>query len=732
MGNTTQKDAAAAEALSDPNVPRLVELGLAQFRPSQGKSVDFSDETGHALHTLRNKLLTEVGDDILAGTLFAPSAAETPTGGATADGDGPSFTVRVRGHDVEVPCTGAAAAALYREGAVSHLGVEGRGTVRDEKLRRSREYTASEIELPRFLQPEEFTHTFFPEPIEAIRQRLCPDAARLELEVYKLVVYGVGDFFVKHADSVMEDSCIATLLVHLPCRGDYFDAHFSERGPDAYSYETGTDGDETFMVSSLDRTASLFTSRRRRGNARRAANAIIVRNEDGDRGAAATGDDEHDDAEAVPANGAAQIQVSAPSEADLSDDTNVDDDDWDRSSEEGDSTGIGAKMRDRMEDKRRGALVLPPMFHQEDQECDEDAGGRRCEGGALRFFLGRRIDPALEKSGDINDKAGYGHTTRSSTQYVASVLMQNYDARELVDGEVAENPAFANILARSVPARRDRRPAVPLQPGQRRNHTPLHYAAFRTDVLHDVRPLRRGFRIVLQYRVHRRGVRSVVSVPRLQLHAELDAVVDRVVAALRADVVRLGARVTDNAAAGGSSPQVLAFGVGCRHTYPPALLSPANLKGIDLLLYEVLSRRYECLLCLTASHQFSYQPFIGRSKLGRFVVFSAEAVDFGEDGYARLTEKEREKAPDFYAAANTAWIDVGMGALTSGGGCLGNWDCASSFYYKNAAVVCTLQPSAWARRRWAFLAALRGAERNALQRLERSVYPAFRNVVMFL
>ena len=604
-----------------------------------------------ALDQFRDQMLCHVGDDVVAGTIYAPPAASVvandPTSASSyinnvdaANPDG--FDMLVDGSCFSFPlATGAD--DLYTSGAPSQFGHELRGDVVDTTVRSSREYPAASLELPDFLQNP---RVHFPEMVRNIVTRLCPTAEKIAIVPYKLVCYAEGDFFKQHRDSVKDEREFGTLALHLPCAGDYNDRDNELKDPDDFS-----DGD----ADDDDTTTTTRTTRN------------------------------HDDTQRV-----------------------------------------------------------------------------RAVGGALRFFLGRDVAPEYE--GMNPDVAAAAllinaatnqyrwHPKTASEQLVASVRLQNYTESECAGNAAAEPMnAFASKLARAPPststavsrsaaaaaaASATRTSAAAAATPTRTTHTPLHYAAWLTDVLHDVRPLRRGHRFVMTYKLLRLG-EIALRVPRLGL---LVAGAERLGIALRRAHAAAGCGANGfplPSTQGGGRPYVMPTAVGflLRHVYPPAALSVASLKGVDAVCYQVLTSRFECVLT----------PVTVRKELMAEIAFADADTDTSRQhtpavfiasqafpGPARLVFREtRELVGTAPLLLPVMWCELGYGSIAGGGYSMGNCDMPADWWYRNAAIVCTMRPSAWQRRRWAFLAAEKGARDGAFCRLAM-VYVAFRTVVQFM
>jgi hypothetical protein len=152
-------------------------------------------EASRAVGRLRQHLMVYLNDDILAGTLFAPTEGHAYATSATPDG-GPGFIVRLRAsaneaadaqQDVVFPCTTQQAAALYKLARPAPLGIEGQGDVVDLAKRKARELPASDLELPPFLRGANLPAAF-PHVVESIHKRLAATMDGILFEEYKLNV----------------------------------------------------------------------------------------------------------------------------------------------------------------------------------------------------------------------------------------------------------------------------------------------------------------------------------------------------------------------------------------------------------------------------------------------------------------------------------------------------------------------------------------------------------------
>jgi len=221
---------------------------------------------------LRDSLLTEVGDDVIAGTLFAvrdqtdeekaalmkqlKKATEEHMSQSTTSKKNPgsrdhepakavsSFKIGVYGNEFSVPFSSDDACSLHSMLQESPFGIEGLAGVHyDSNVRQSREVDADSkdgVTLPDCLH---HPRTLYPELEEQIRTRLAPTAKHIAIKPYKLVVYGPGDFFTRHADATDDPRHFGTLAIHLPCVGDFKDtSNFID--PNFHSYGDSRGEDE--------------------------------------------------------------------------------------------------------------------------------------------------------------------------------------------------------------------------------------------------------------------------------------------------------------------------------------------------------------------------------------------------------------------------------------------------------------------------------------------------------
>lgn len=112
---------------------------------------------------------------------------------------------------IELPLPDATIRKLKKLASPAPYG-KGTQTLVDKKVRDTLEIPAESIEL---------TETFRKEldgAVDQIAQKLGLERKRLSCELYKLLVYGSGGFFLPHRDSEKSPGMVATLIVVLPCR----------------------------------------------------------------------------------------------------------------------------------------------------------------------------------------------------------------------------------------------------------------------------------------------------------------------------------------------------------------------------------------------------------------------------------------------------------------------------------------------------------------------------------
>ena len=183
----------------------------------------------------------------------------------------------------------------------------------------------------------------------------------------------------------------------------------------------------------------------------------------------------------------------------------------------------------------------------------------------------------------------------------------------------------------------------------------------------------------------------------------------------------------------GSAPKT--FGFLLMNCYPIASLADPilSLKSVDLILFHVLTSRFECVLTpafLNKDNDVGV-PFLDDqgSKKNVFLI-----SDFPDDLRPELNNNNNDDVMSRHAPliSPVAWIEIGFGQKFAQSGCLGNADCGARFAYRETALVVLFdKPSKWARRRIAFWIQEKGEEGNMFQRIGK-YYPIFRNVVHFM
>jgi hypothetical protein len=381
----------------------------------------------------------------------------------------------------------------------------------------------------------------------------------------------------------------------------------------------------------------------------------------------------------------------------------------------------------------------------------------RCVGGALRFFLGRDlVFDAAEYSDDpiISDRgyASYGRLERGSDMMVASVRMQNYTKTELTQGRGVPLPAHANPFAQPQDMEmhgklRDYNQQNPssaesgretLDAPADRKWTPLHYAAWTTSTIHDVRPLQSGYRFVITYKMLRAG-EEVWRVPPVKaFSSKFEAFLEE----YKKKHVQAAADLpapSDQSIV--ERPRFTCFAFLCRHTYPPATLTPSALRRIDATAYYALTAKWEVVLTpvLVLRNPVQAVPFgiLSRGEGSQHITLFLSA-EFHAESPAKDVAWTDEKLPDEVCdrlpiIMHSGCMELGFGEVLREGSSYGNGDCSADFWYRSAAMICTFKPSDWARKRVAFLILQRGRndDMNLIKKISH-LYPVFRNIVSFL
>jgi hypothetical protein len=228
----------------------------------------------------------------------------------------------------------------------------------------------------------------------------------------------------------------------------------------------------------------------------------------------------------------------------------------------------------------------------------------------------------------------------------------------------------------------------------------LKYAAWHGDVPHEVARVTQPFRVVLLYRLFKRG-----DVPRALMARPL---VD--------DVRRHFASIFDTLplpisfmASANSYPdyypeaqtdlEVSCVGIILRHTYPPAGLRADALKGVDAAAHQALSGEYECHLLPAVDCHADYQtqPF-------RFELMAEHSSAFrrvlSTPNVDLQSERDFPKLCGIVPMIAAVWFQLGYGEVYGGGHSMADW------WYRTSVMVVLPRPGKWHRRRWFIFAAL--------------------------
>jgi hypothetical protein len=330
------------------------------------------------------------------------------------------------------------------------------------------------------------------------------------------------------------------------------------------------------------------------------------------------------------------------------------------------------------------ALQIPIASDAPLPEPDDATVVADSEQGNLVFYVGREISPSFDRdtTAMLRNKADrYGGSFGRNT---------------------AQDPLRISVdLTTPLPRRLD--------------SVGLKYAAWHGDVPHEVARVTQPFRVVLLYRLFKRG-----DVPRALMARPLVDDVRRHFASIFGDMrsetprghlplpISFVAPVADdegNYADVQTDLEVSCVGIILRHTYPPAGLRADALKGVDAAAHQALSGEYEChLLPAVDCHaDFQTQPF-------RFDSVSEYGSVFRRVLSAADTEVSFEvrfpKACTVVPMIAAVWFQLGYGEVYGGGHSYGNWDCMADWWYRTSVMVVLPRPGKWHRRRWFIFAAL--------------------------
>lgn len=234
----------------------------------------------------------------------------------------------------------------------------------------------------------------------------------------------------------------------------------------------------------------------------------------------------------------------------------------------------------------------------------------------------------------------------------------------------------------------------------------LSYAGWFGDIPHAVVRVEEGYRMVLIYKLFRKGQRTGY-LPR----------------PLVTESCRLIKSVLEMLAQKKSQVPERYLGVILRHKYPPAGLQSDVLKGVDAMIHRIVGQVYRTSLhtAMEVRQDFPMNPFRlkshdtddsdeGRFRRRVFAVGSSRVEDLDFSKY----EAPREVTESYPSFVNTVWVQVGLGKLIGGGCVYGNWDCGTDWWYRAAVLLIHPEPSFWARSRGLHLVALKGSEANGV------------------
>ncbi|ORC93722.1 uncharacterized protein TM35_000015990 [Trypanosoma theileri] len=155
-----------------------------------------SSKLHRTLVDLQDTVNNSINTDVHVGTVCIPAA---------------DAVITVAGMSIALPIPAEKVTSLYTALNPSLVGVEMRGDVFDTNLRMSHEAPADSMQVSHSIS------TFdFPFELEEIHQKICPSAVSIRAELYKLVMYGVGDFFVPHRDSMSSADMFGSISMQLP------------------------------------------------------------------------------------------------------------------------------------------------------------------------------------------------------------------------------------------------------------------------------------------------------------------------------------------------------------------------------------------------------------------------------------------------------------------------------------------------------------------------------------
>jgi hypothetical protein len=240
----------------------------------------------------------------------------------------------------------------------------------------------------------------------------------------------------------------------------------------------------------------------------------------------------------------------------------------------------------------------------------------------------------------------------------------------------------------------------------------LKYAAWHGDVPHEVARVTQPFRVVLLYRLFKRG-----DVPRALMSRPLVDDVRRHFASIFNTLplpISFAAPENFPENDDGYYPEVQTdlevscVGIILRHTYPPAGLRADALKGVDAAAHQALSGEYEChLLPAVDCHaDFETQPFRFELMADHGSVFRRMLSTADMDVQLQTSELRFPTFCTFVPMIAAVWFQLGYGEVYGGGHSYGNGDCLADWWYRTSVMVVLPRPGKWHRRRWFIFAAL--------------------------
>lgn len=256
------------------------------------------------------------------------------------------------------------------------------------------------------------------------------------------------------------------------------------------------------------------------------------------------------------------------------------------------------------------------------------------------------------------------------------VLYAGYHASDI---EWTETNTYRgmNCLTYSVGMKRDYTSVRPS--GQK--YLAMHYGAWTTDVLHEVREVSSGYHVVLTYRLSEVGRRKSF-VPR-PLQTSMGKQLCQLMETLQ------------HLAPSGDGSWSYYIGICLRHDYGSKELVASDLKGIDAAIYNIVLHQFEC--CLFSGLDVRNRGNNDTHSLSRTmfdrVVFPT--VEIPPVGLLYHEDTEEFMLENWPVMRRTAWIELGYGTLLAGY----EWDDHYEFWYRQGYLLISREPSRWKRLR---------------------------------